>query len=104
MESLIVYNSPYNKIRLGKLYDGGYVFCDIPDIIYDHFISGGISNDISFECDLLNLYPNIHCDAFDGTVNGLPYPCDQITFHKLNVGNVNNNECTDLSRYLENKN
>jgi hypothetical protein len=39
MESLILYQSPYNKVRIGKDNDGGYIVCELPDN-YDLFIIG----------------------------------------------------------------
>ena len=54
MDNLILYNSPFLKQRIGKLNDGGYVIAILPDK-YDLLISGGISNDISFEENLLNV-------------------------------------------------
>jgi hypothetical protein len=48
MKELTVYTSPYNKIRLGKDNDGGYIICDIPNVNYDISLSGGIDKDISF--------------------------------------------------------
>ena len=52
MDFLILYKSPYNKVRIGKDNDGGYVICNLPDY-YELFISGCINNDISFEIDFL---------------------------------------------------
>ncbi len=43
---LEVHHWTYNKIRLGKNNDGGYVICNIPNIEYDSLLSCGISNDI----------------------------------------------------------
>lgn len=37
---LTVYESPFDKIRLGKDFDGGYIICNIPNINYDFFLSG----------------------------------------------------------------
>ena len=42
-----MYTSPYIKARVGRPNDGGYVICNIP-IVYDCFISGGISDDESW--------------------------------------------------------
>lgn len=70
-DCLKIYKSPYPKIRIGKNNDGGYVICDI-DQNYDLFIAGGIADDISFELDLLKLYPKLICHAFDGSIDQLP--------------------------------
>jgi hypothetical protein len=70
-DCLRIYHPPYDKKRLGKNNDGGYIICDIGDK-YDVFISGGIANDISFELDLLQLYPHLVCHAYDGSIQQLP--------------------------------
>ena len=69
---LTVYRSPLPKLRLGKDYDGGYVIVEITNVNYTTLLSGGILNDISFEEDFINKYPNVKTFAFDGTINNLP--------------------------------
>ena len=68
---LTVYQCPYPKLRIGKNNDGGYIIVNIPDIKYDIIISGGISDDITFETDFVNKY-GVECVAFDGTIQRLP--------------------------------
>ena len=53
---LRVYKSEFPKERIGKNNDGGYVICNIPNIKYDVLISGGISNDTTFEDQFLNKF------------------------------------------------
>ncbi len=49
---------------------------------YDIFISCGISNDINFENDFININ-NCKCLAFDGTIENVPVNSDsRITFIK----------------------
>lgn len=103
MENLILYKSPFNKKRLGKHNDGGYVIAELPGT-YDLFLSGGISNDITFENDFLINYPDINCYAFDGTITSLPYKHDKINFVKKNLGNINTHEITNLHEYMKNFN
>jgi hypothetical protein len=100
MENLILYTSPFVKKRIGKSNDGGYVIVILPDS-YDLFISGGISNDNSFEEDLLDLYPNLICYAFDGSVSQLANANDRIIFHKKNLGDSNNDHLTNLHEYIQ---
>lgn len=117
MDSLILYQSPYNKIRIGKDNDGGYIVCELPDN-YDLFISGGISNDISFEIDFLSKYKDktLQCYAFDGTISNLPTPSttnidtsvlsnvlSNIIFVKKNLGNIETDNITNLSSYILDK-
>lgn len=100
MENLILYSSTYSKQRIGKPNDGGYVIIDLPGE-YDLFISGGIANDISFEKDLLTLFPNLVCYAFDGTIYSLPTNnIPNLKFVRKNLGNKNNDRTTNLSEYM----
>jgi len=100
MNNLIIYKSPFKKQRIGKNNDGGYVIVDLPEN-YDFFISGGISDDISFENHLLLLYPNLICNAFDGNIKELPDNNNRIKFFKKNLGNTNNNDLTNLYYYIK---
>ena len=101
MDSLTLFESSHSKLRIGKKNDGGYVIVNLPGK-YDLFISGGISNDISFEEHFLNIYPNLKCFAFDGTINNLPKNNDNINFIKKNLGDTNDANTTDLDEYMEN--
>jgi hypothetical protein len=44
---------------LGKNNDGGYIICEIPQVEYDIFITGGVAGDISFEEELCNIYHRV---------------------------------------------
>ena len=46
MDSLKVYKSNFEKIRIGSANDGGYIIADLPNN-YDCFISCGVSDDIN---------------------------------------------------------
>ena len=99
---LTVYKCPYSKIRLGKDYDGGYIIADIQNINYKMLISGGISNDISFEEDFLNKYKNVNIIAFDGEINNLPKENENIIFINKNIGSENNDKITNLHDIINN--
>jgi len=70
-EALRVFDCTRPKTRVGKPNDGGYViahnvpFEGLAGWEYDHFLSGGIANENSFECGILDMYPNLICHAFD---------------------------------------
>jgi len=99
MESLIVYESPFPKRRIGRPHDGGYVIADLPGS-YDVLLSGGISDDISFENHFLDLYPGVPCFAFDGTITQLPQEAhSDIQFIKKNLGSENSDSVSNLSHY-----
>tara|TARA_B110000977_G_C11041463_1_gene479046 strand:+ start:109 stop:1833 length:1725 start_codon:yes stop_codon:yes gene_type:complete len=101
INDLIVYKPKFNKIRIGRPGDGGYVVLDIPSIKYDIFISGGISNDDSFEHDFIKKYKNVSCEAFDFSVDNLPHPSDKIHFNKKFISTINNDKYTNLEFYMK---
>ena len=101
MESLTVYKPLHPKVRIGNKYDGGYVIVDeLGD--YDLFLSGGISNDISFEVDFLNRHQSVNCIAFDGTIQNIPPHSlgDRLQFVKKNIGFQETSTVTNLHSYL----
>ena len=93
---LTVYKSPFQKIRLGKDNDGGYIIAEVPNPCYKILLGGGIETDISFEEDFINKYPNITSFAFDGTIDKLPKDNINITFIKKNIGFENNEQNTNI--------
>ena len=97
---LKVYKSPFKKLRLGKDNDGGYIIADIPNVIYNLFLSGGIENDISFEEDFINKYENVLCLAFDGSIKQLPKKNDKINFWQIFIGGNENNSYTNLHDFI----
>jgi len=99
IDDLTVYTSPYPKIRLGKDFDGGYVIADIPGITYSCLISGGISDDISFEENFIQRY-QVECYAFDGTISSLPKD-SVVHFAKKNIGAHNSETTTNLHELLD---
>ena len=99
MEQLIIYDISRQKKRIGKPYDGGYVVLELPGG-YDAFISGGISNDISFEKAFLDLN-SVPCLAFDGTIECLPEHDPRITFIRKNLGKEESETLSNLHRHME---
>lgn len=93
---LTVYECPFDKKRLGRDYDGGYIIADIPGITYSILLAGGIEDDTSFEEDFIEKYPDVKCFAFDGTIDKLPTDNSNIIFTKKNIGFENNEITTNL--------
>jgi hypothetical protein len=98
---LTVYSCPYPKLRLGKDGDGGYIIVDLPNLDYPILISGGISDDISFEEDFLNKYKNVKIYAFDGEINNLPKKNDNIIFINKNIGFNNDEKNTNIHDIID---
>ena len=98
IDSLKVYNINSPLTRIGKDGDGGY--CVYLQDNYDILISGGISGDISFEEQFLKKY-NIPCEAFDGSISKLPKNNNKISFNKLYIGDINNDNNTNLHDLID---
>jgi len=95
---------PNKKIRLGRNNDGGYVLVDI-DTKYDLFISCGVSDDVSFENNVLERYQYLpKCLAFDGTIDKIPVANSKIEFIRKNIGSTNTTEITNLHNEIINYN
>jgi len=70
IDALTVYECDLPLIRVGRPHDGGYVIAMIEGSTkYDMFLSGGINGENSFECGVLDGYPNLVCNAFDPVPN-----------------------------------
>ena len=99
--ALTVYKPPFEKMRLGRNNDGGYVICDIQNINYNLLLSCGISDDISFEEDFCNKYNTTACYAFDGTIENITISNKNISFFKQNINNYNDDKNTNLHSTIE---
>jgi hypothetical protein len=89
LQSVLIPNRiPYQKIRLGRNMDGGYIGfhhrLDSIDAVYSY----GINNDISFENDLLS-YTKSPIFMYDHTILDIPYHHEQFHFKK-EEGNTEN--------------
>lgn len=82
---LRVYETRLSKVRLGRDHDGGYVVAILP-MPYDHFLSGGIADDNSFERAVLDAHPYLMCDAFDPNSDGGPHSHERLRFNRAPVG------------------
>lgn len=102
LSAICVYKCPTKKERIGRDNDGGYIMAT--GFEYDFFISCGISDDISFETNILEKYPDLYCYAFDGTIEKCPEIKetlkDRFIFIKKNISYQNNEKETNLHKYL----
>ncbi len=81
-----VYDCDLNKTRFGNKHDGGYValyeICKMVKEVYTF----GVGDDIGFEIDFLQSFPNTKMKFFDPTINNLPANSDKrMQFHKYSV-------------------
>ncbi len=101
-KALTVYNTPFEKMRVGNEFDGGYVICS--GLKYDGFLSGGIERDLGFETAFLQKHPHLICHAYDGSIDSLPPHRGQIVFHKKYIGGHNSETTSNLHHLIERHN
>ena len=99
LDYLRVFKCPVPKARFGKANDGGYIVAEMEGG-YDLMISGGVSNDMSFEDSFLAQNPTLKAIAFDGTVEGMPHSHPRIIFFKKNLGLYNTEHITNLKELI----
>jgi len=89
----------YNKIRIGRNADGGYIFLDDFRNIKIAY-SFGIANEISFEKELADR--SIEIFMYDHTINKLPF--ENPKFHWKKIGltgqNINDSNMKTLSELI----
>lgn len=95
---LNIYNIPNSLFRVGPNSDGGYVI--VNGLNYDLFISCGISDDIRFEDAFLDIYKDIKCFAFDGTINKIPEHRNNILWINKNIDFNITTQTTNLKDYI----
>lgn len=101
LNSLTVYQSPFNKIRIGQNQDGGYVICD--SLKYDAYFGCGVSNDVSFDLNFKEIYSDCELyKTFDGTVSR-PYELPiEFLFENKNISYKCDTTKTDLNEESQN--
>lgn len=88
------------KIRLGNLYDGGYVIPTKILSLIDVAYSYGIGSDIGFENDLIK-YADIKVRLYDHTVDKLPVENKNFFFRKKGIGRVKHGDFDTFKNNLE---
>lgn len=97
-ELLTVYKSPFQKQRLGRDKDGGYITIRLP-VKYDILVSAGLSEDPSFEEHWLRLN-EAHCIAFDGTISRSPSTCQRLEWVNKNISRYKTHKTENLEDLL----
>ena len=86
------------KVRVGRQQDGGYIVLDEVSRKTDVLFSYGIADDVSFELDFVEKYPN--CQRvllFDHTIDALPATHEKFTFVKDGVAAHRTDDCGTLN-------
>lgn len=83
LKEVRVYDCKHTKIRIGNPHDGGYIalkeLCKRIPIVY----SFGIGQDVGFEMDFANHFPQAQLRLFDSAIDALPQNHPNFSFLKL---------------------
>jgi len=90
-----------NKMRLGNLYDGGYV---IPILPYTKLYSFETSKNISFDIDFISKFCNSTVNIYDPTISSLPPIKTSYDTSKVNLYKIELNEDNTLDKILSEEN
>jgi hypothetical protein len=96
---LKVERSPYELIRLGSQFDGGYVIAN-SFTCEDFLLTFGVGTDVSFEKDLSHSIKGIH--LYDHTVDKLPSQISNATFFQRGLAIAPSTSMTNLEEAVLN--
>lgn len=97
-DNIIIYKNNFKKIRVGSEGDGGYVLLDNINKNTSTVLSFGIEDNIDFEIDFLNKYPNTKFYMYDHTVDNLPQKNKNFYFYKKGLSDKNSKKFITLDK------
>jgi hypothetical protein len=101
IERLDIHDLEQSKIRLGPLRDGGYVLpADILQQI-EVLMVFGVSDDVDFELDYVEKYPDTKVYLYDHTIESLPKTHANFNYKKVGIGPKQENDLGTLVDFLE---
>jgi len=84
-DQIVIHDCDLTKIRIGPKGDGGYVALEELCAKTDTLFSFGIGDDVRFELDFVNRFPNVNVILFDPTIDALPETHERFTFYKQGI-------------------
>jgi len=84
METLVIYETPFKKVRFGSKGDGGYVIVDNDLSSYTTLISLGICDDNNFEVQF-NKLSNAYIQQYDYSIKKPPIHIENSDFFMVKV-------------------
>ncbi len=100
LDNFLIFDTEYNKVRVGYKRDGGYVVLDEVSRYTEKLYSYGVETNTSFESDFCDRYG---CNAvlFDHTVDGPEKEDERFTFVKEGLSHVKTHDCDTLHNHLQ---
>ena len=84
METLVPYEVPFKKVRIGSKGDGGYVVVDNGLDKYDTLVAMGICDDNNFEVEF-NSFSNAYVQQYDYSIDKPPIHIENSDFFQTKV-------------------
>jgi hypothetical protein len=101
METLIPYEVPFKKVRVGSKGDGGYVVVDNNLDKYDTLVSMGICDDNNFEVEF-NSFSNAYIQQYDYSIEKPPIHIENSDFFPIKVQSSRDLvKCTGNKKFLK---
>jgi hypothetical protein len=100
IKSIKVYDTEYNKVRVGDNRDGGYVVLDEISAKTQTLYSYGVETNSSFENEFVEKY-NCNAVLFDHTVSAAAEVNDKFTFVKEGLSHKKTDNCDTLQNHLD---
>jgi hypothetical protein len=99
IKSIKVYDTEFNKVRIGDNKDGGYIVLDEISNLTESLYSYGVETNSSFENEFVE---NYDCTAvlFDHTVDSAAKSNSKFTFVKEGLSHKKTSDCDSLENHL----
>jgi len=99
LENIIIYDGGIKKVRIGNNFDGGYVAYDEICRNTENVISVGVEDNVSFDLDFVEKYPEANIHLFDHSVDELPEYHNNFSFYKTGLASTKY-ECFDTLKNI----
>lgn len=100
-QNLLIWDTDYDKVRIGPKKDGGYVILDQVSKKADLLMVFGVGDDIDFEIDFKSKYPKVNIFLYDHTIKDLPSSNNDFYFKSLGISHIESEKTNTLNFFTE---
>lgn len=99
IKTIKIYDTEFQKVRIGDNHDGGYVVLDKISKMCEKLYSYGVETNSSFENQFVEMY-DCNAHLFDHTVNQAAEINPRFTFDKEGLGYKKTEDCDTLENHI----
>jgi len=99
-QNLRIWDTEYEKIRIGPKKDGGYIILEQIAKEVDLLMVFGVGDDIGFEIDFQSRYPKSNIFMYDHTISELPFS-NNLNFKSLGISHIESEKAKTLKTYTK---